>query len=333
MEENPNTPEKFTETASVEQKSSWQPAGPRVLPVMLALLASCIFFAGISTFVCQWIVQMGGWNENLMAGVLDLNATEPERWQMRLLLGLRHFAAFSLAGFLTIWLFYRGITKPVPGWPDYLMSRRWPSWRMLGLGILLLLVAVPLVLYLMEINKMIPLPESFRIMEAQADDAIKSLLVMDHFSEFVGNMFLIAFLPAIGEEIVFRGVVQQQIMRRIANPWTGLLISAAVFSFFHFQFEGFLSRMLLGFLLGWLYWQTRNFWVPVAAHFFNNGIQVFGQYVAGDRDSVVDLEQDIQIPWFVALLSLFMVVVTMRLIRQQHNVLELHQDDRTPETP
>ena len=133
----------------------------------------------------------------------------------------------------------------------------------------------------------------------------------------MGNMLLIALLPAVGEELVFRGVVQQQLMRRIGNPWWALALSAAVFSFFHFQFEGFLSRVLLGFLLGWLYWETRNFWVPVIAHFFNNGVQVIAQYASNDKNSVVDLEQDVQVPWFVALLSLFMVLVTMRLIRQR----------------
>ena len=317
MDENPNRPDKFQTTSNPELAASWKPASPKVSAVLLALFAGCLFFAGISTVVCQAIVQIGGWDESLMSGMLPADALEPERWKMRFLLGLRHFATFSAAGFLTVWLFYRGITRPVPGWADYLQSRQWPSWRTAGLAALLLLVSVPLVLYLFQINKMLPLPDSFHEMEQQANEAIKALLRMDHFGEFLGNLTLIALLPAIGEEIVFRGVVQQQLMRRITNPWSALLVSAAVFSFFHFQFEGFLPRLLLGFLLGWLYWQTRNFWVPVIAHFFNNGIQIVGQYVAGDNSSVVDLEQDIQVPWFAALLSLFMIGVTMRLIRKQ----------------
>lgn len=316
MEENPNRPDLFQTPSSPKPLVAWQQPAPRVLIVLLALLAGCMFFAGISTIICQMIVQAGAWDENLMQGMLRADATETQRWQMRFLLGIQHFFAFSAAGFLTVWLFYRGITRPVPGWPDYLVSRKLPSWRIAGLSMLLLLTSVPLVLFLFQLNKMLPLPEAFKAMEAQANETIKRLLTMDHFGELLGNLALIALLPAIGEEIVFRGIVQQQLMRRIANPWWALLLSAAVFSFFHFQFEGFLPRLLLGFLLGWLYWQTRNFWVPVIAHFFNNGIQIIGQYAVGDKKSVVNMEQDIQVPWFVALLSLFMVAATMRLIRK-----------------
>ena len=282
--------------------------------VLLALLSGCIFFALASTFLSQMIVQVGGWDERLMSGMIDADASASERWQMRFLLGIRHFATFMVAGFVVVWMFYRGITLPRPSWPDYLRAREWPGWKNALLSMLLLLVSVPLVLFLFQINKMLPLPESIRLLEEQANEAIKALLQMENIGELLGNLFLIALLPAVGEELVFRGVVQQQLMRRIANPWWALIVSAAIFSFFHFQFEGFLPRLLLGFLLGWLYWETRNFWVPVIAHFFNNGIQVVAQYASGDDHSVVDLEHDVQVPWFVALLSAGLVVAVMRII-------------------
>ena len=307
----------FQETASPGSVAPWLMPAPKVRVVLLALLSGCIFFALGSVFLSQLIVWAAGWNESLLSGLIAPDAPEPERWQMRFLLGIRHFFTFAVAGFFVVWMLYRGITRPRPGWPDYLLSREWPGWRNALLGMVLLLASVPLVLFLFQINKMIPMPETFKAMEEQANEAIKALLVMDHFGEFFGNMLLIALLPAVGEELVFRGIVQQQLMRRISNPWWAIAVSAAVFSFFHFQFEGFLPRILLGFLLGWLYWETRNFWVPVIAHFFNNGVQVVAQYASGDKDSVVDLEQDVQVPWFVALLSLFMVLVTMRLIRQR----------------
>lgn len=326
MEENPNQPDKFQESAPPESPAPWRRSAPRVSVVLLVLLAACIFFSGVATVLSQLIVRAGAWDDRIMTGVFPTDATEAVRWQIRILLGLQHVSVFTGAGFLVVWLFYRGITRPVPGWPDYLQSRLWPGWRNALLGMLLLLASVPLVLYSFQINKMLPLPESFKMMEDQANEAIKVLLRMDHFGEFLGNLLLIALLPAVGEELVFRGIVQQQLMRRIANPWWALVLSAAIFSFFHFQFEGFLPRLLLGFLLGWLYWQTRNFWVPVIAHFFNNGIQVVGQYATGDSNSVVDLEKDIQVPWFVALLSLFMVLVTMRLIWQQNDSSKWHTD-------
>jgi len=185
-----------------------------------------------------------------------------------------------------------------------------------GLAILLMAVSIPFVLFALNINQLVPLPEELKMAEEQTEALVKGLLRMDNVGELLGNLFVIAVLPAIGEELVFRGVIQQQLMRRIANPWVALLISAAIFSFIHFQFEGFLPRLILGLLLGWLYWKTQNFWVPALAHFFNNGLQVVGQYLYGKDVSSVDLEQDIQVPWHFALISLFLILVTMRFIRQ-----------------
>jgi membrane protease YdiL (CAAX protease family) len=235
---------------------------------------------------------------------------------MRLMVGLSHFTTFIVAGLGTVWLFYRGNRFRAGDWRDYLGLRRFPGGTMIGLAILLMLVSLPFVLYAYTINKALPLPESFRLMEQQTTEMIKGLLRMDNGWELLANLTIIALLPAIGEELVFRGVLQQQLMRRMANPWLALVVSAAIFSFIHFQFEGFLPRLLLGLLLGWLYWQTRNFWVPVIAHFFNNALQVGGQYLYGRELSTVDLEQDIEVPWYYAVLSLFMIWAVVRLIRQ-----------------
>lgn len=282
---------------------------PRVRLVLIAQFALFVFCAGIY----QLIAMLAGWDQ---APMLTPAATEAERWMTRIQLGLGHVLSFGVAAFLTVWLFYRNISRQGPDWRDYLGVRRAPGLPLTGLTVLLMAVSLPLVLFLLNINQLIPLPETLKLAEKQTEDAIKGLLQMNHAGEFVANLFIIALLPAMGEELMFRGVVQQQLMRRIANPWLALLISAAVFSFVHFQFEGFLPRMLLGLILGWLYWRTHNFWVPVTAHFFNNALQVTGQYLYGKEISSVDLEQDIQVPWFAAALSAFLVWVTIRQINQ-----------------
>lgn len=175
-------------------------------------------------------------------------------------------------------------------------------------------VSMPLVLYVLNFNQQLPLPELFKSAGEQAEEALKGLLHMDNVAELLANITIVALLPALGEELVFRGVVQQQLMRRISNPWLAILIASAIFSAAHFQFDGFLPRMMLGYLLGWLYWQTRNFWVPVVGHFFNNGMQVLGQYLYGKEISSVDLEKDIQVPWEFAAISAFMIWVVVRLM-------------------
>jgi uncharacterized protein len=293
--------------------NSFRPYEPRVRMVLLTQIGLFILGAGIGGMAYYALCLAMGWDPNLS---LTPDAAPDERWQVRMQLGLGHLFAFLVSGGFTVWLYYRSLTGIRPDWPDYLGTRRLPGWKTAGLAILLMAVSVPLVLYSLNINQLVPLPEIFKTMEEQSALIIKGLLQMDHFGEFLANLTIIAVLPAIGEELVFRGVVQQQLMRRISSPWVAILVSAFIFSVAHFQFEGLLPRMLLGILLGWLYWQTRNFWVPVIAHFFNNGIQVAGQYLYGNKITSVDLEKDITVPWEFALVSAFMVWVVVRLIQQ-----------------
>ncbi len=286
---------------------------PRARLVLLSQIMLMVIGSGIGVMLYYIICLIAGWDPSVM---LNADSAAPARWQVRLQLGLTHLFGFLVAGSVTVWIFYRGITQTQTSWSDYLQSRRWPRGTELLLGILLMAVSMPLVLYSLTINQQLPLPELFKLAGEQSGEALKGLLHMDNWAELLVNIILIALLPALGEELVFRGIVQQQLMRRIANPWVAILVSAAVFSAAHFQFDGFLPRMLLGFLLGWLYWRTRNFWVPVAGHFFNNGLQVVGQYLYGKEVSSIDLEKDIHVPWEFAAISAFMVWAVMRLIRQ-----------------
>ena len=290
---------------------------PKVRMVLLAQIGLMIFCSGIGMLLYLFICTIAGWDASL---ALHANSPIAERWQVRLQLGLTHLFGFLVAGGATVWIFYRGITQTATSWPDYLQTRRWPGWTPVLLGILLMAVSLPLVLYSLTINQQLPLPEFFKEASAQAEEALRGLLQMENGAELLANLVIVALLPALGEELVFRGVIQQQLMRRIANPWTAILVSAVVFSAAHFQFDGFLPRILLGFLLGWLYWKTRSFWVPVAGHFFNNGIQVLGQYLYGKEMSAIDLEKDIQVPWEFAAISAFMVWAVMRLIGQTSKV-------------
>ncbi len=295
------------------ERMPYQPPEPRVRVVLIALLGACIFFSILGGAAFQLVVHLFGWDPGVATGALAPDAPPLERWQMRLFLGIAHFFTFLLAGWVTLRYFY----PPAGNSLRYIKAVQLPERRSLLGGIALILVSIPLVLYAYNLNQALPLPESFRLLEEQTNDAIKGLLQMDNALELLANLTLIALLPAVGEELIFRGIVQQQLMRRIASPWVALLVTAAVFSFIHFQFEGFLPRMLLGLLLGWLYWQTQNFWVPVTAHFVNNAFQVLGQFLYSRELSTVDMEEDIEVPWYAALLSLFLVLAIMRWMQKE----------------
>lgn len=293
------------------KKTGYYPASePRVTLVLIVMLGFSLLFSMGGAMLFQLIALLAGWDSSAMSGILAPDAPPAERWQIRLLLGISHLATFILAGWATVRLFYPPDRVAIA----YLRADRRPELKTVLAGVFLILVSMPLVLFVYQINKALPLPESFRLLEDQTNDAIKGLLQMENPLELIANLTLIALLPAIGEELVFRGVVQQQLLRRIHQPWIALVLTAVIFSFIHFQFEGFLPRMLLGLLLGWLYWRTGNFWVPVAAHFANNGAQVLGQFLYNHDLSSIDMEEDVNIPWYAAAISVLLIWWIMRSI-------------------
>jgi uncharacterized protein len=295
------------------------PAYPRSGQVLLLQFALCMVLAAIAGFLYQLFARMFGWDIGLLTGEFDANAETSERWQMRVILAISHLFTFILAGAGAVGIFYRAyrVSTAEPDeystqtfdWKDYLGLRRRPATFTILWACALMLAAFPFVLWLFQVNKALPIPEALRLMENDTNEAMKGLLRMHSPGEFIANLVLIALMPAIGEELVFRGVVQQQLMRHIANPWIGIAVTAALFSFIHFQFEGFLPRMLLGVVLGWLYWRSHNFWVPVAAHFVNNAVQIVVQYLFQHRISTIDLEKESDIPLYLAAISGALVFV------------------------
>jgi uncharacterized protein len=209
---------------------------------------------------------------------------------------------FLIPACLTVWLFYKNKAH------DYLKMNKMPSILMVILGILFIVASLPAVEYSMLINQKIPLPEWAKMMEDSTADSIKSLLVMNRPFELFLNVLVIGLLPAMGEELVFRGVLQQQLMRRFGNAHVAIWLGGAIFSAIHFQFEGFLPRMLLGAGLGYLFYLTNNIWVPIIAHFINNAGQVIAQYFMKDKMNSLDLEKDINVPIWGAVISVLATI-------------------------
>jgi membrane protease YdiL (CAAX protease family) len=96
--------------------------------------------------------------------------------------------------------------------------------------------------------------------------------------ELLYNIFLIALVPSVGEELLFRGVFQRIFTEWFKNYHLGIWISAILFSLIHFQFYGFLSRLFLGASFGYLLEITKNMWLPILTHFVNNLVGVLIAY-------------------------------------------------------
>jgi len=150
--------------------------------------------------------------------------------------------------------------------------------------------------------------------ETLAEELTRFFTAFDSFGDFLLGVVVIALLPAIGEELVFRGMLQPELFRATGNHHAAIWISAILFSAFHMQFFGFVPRMLLGALFGYLYVWSGNLLIPMVAHFVNNGFSVLMMYLYQKGTIPIDLEAPEAAPWpmvvgftavFVALMFYF----------------------------
>lgn len=140
------------------------------------------------------------------------------------------------------------------------------------------LLSIPLVGISAYYNQLIPLPEWMIQNEDRVKKFIEKLLTFNSISDLIMAFTVIAVIPAIAEEWVFRGIIQNYLIRWLRNPWLGLILSAVIFSGIHMQFEGFIPRFILGFSLGFVYLTGKSLWYPILLHLINNGSQVLMAY-------------------------------------------------------
>jgi len=138
--------------------------------------------------------------------------------------------------------------------------------------------------------------------EDRAAELTTFLTTFDSFGDFILAFVVIAILPGIGEELLFRGMLQPELHRATGNIHAGIWISAILFSAIHLQFFGFVPRMLLGVLFGYLYFWSGNIIVPMIAHFVNNGFSVVMIYLYQLGIVTVDLESGEAAPPFMVIL-------------------------------
>jgi hypothetical protein len=116
-------------------------------------------------------------------------------------------------------------------------------------------------------------------------------------ASFACTFLVVAVIAAVGEELVFRGLIQNEMIRAVRNPHLAIWLTAIFFSAFHLQFLGFVPRILLGAFLGYIYYWSGNLWIPILGHFFNNGLQVVALYLHQQGIISTDIESTESAPW------------------------------------
>ncbi|MCX6280618.1 MAG: CPBP family intramembrane metalloprotease [Bacteroidetes bacterium] len=152
---------------------------------------------------------------------------------------------------------------------------------------LLMFVSLPFINWLVDLNQMMKLPEFLKGMEdwmksaeEQAGKLTDSFLAGSSFGNFLFNIFMIGILPAVGEEFMFRGLLQKLLKGWLKNIHLAVFITGFLFALMHLQFYGLLPRMILGVIFGYLFYWSGSIWVPVFAHFVNNSGAIIISYLA-----------------------------------------------------
>jgi len=158
------------------------------------------------------------------------------------------------------------------------------------LVIFIMFCSIPLINFFAKLNADMHLPEFLKSIEVwmrekenSAQQLTEAFLKMDSLQSLIFNIFMIGVLPAIGEELIFRGVFQRLFAEWTKNIHWGILIAAILFSGMHMQFYGFIPRMLLGVLFGYLFYWSGSIWFPIAGHFINNTAAVVFYYLYTDQ--------------------------------------------------
>lgn len=184
----------------------------------------------------------------------------------------------------------------------------------------LILFSLPFINMLGELNSQIHFPEFLkgaeqwmRNSEEHATLITKKFLKMNGIADLMTNLLLVAVIPALGEELLFRGVLQKQLTKLTGSVHWGIFIAAVCFSALHMQFFGFFPRLFMGMMFGYLLVWTGSLWIPIVAHLINNGLAVTASYLINKGQLPKNAENigSTDMMWGSSILSLLLILILM----------------------
>lgn len=288
---------------------------PTMQLLLIAIL--CVFSATLFSVVAGLLVV-------LFFG-FDLQSfndyTNPE-----VIAGLKFFQLMSAIGVFIVppilfgWIVYK---KPISALS--LKNSSTPiNWIMV---FVVMVVSMPFLSWLVEFNQQLVLPEFLATIEQwmkqseqNAEAITKVFLTFNGFTSFLYVLLIVAVIPAIGEELLFRGVVQKIMVSWFKNYHVAIWVTAILFSALHMQFYGFLPRMLLGALFGYVFYWSGSLWLPILGHFINNGSVVFLTYLYPEMIENTEINLfDSELNWIANIVSAILLMVTLAWFKKLNN--------------
>ena len=225
------------------------------------------------------------------------------------------FFLFALPAYALAAVVYR---EPV----QYLGFTGHSNFRQFYIILLLVIAALFAQSILSQINEKIPIPANwalkFKLMEDKYAKEILTMAQMKSFSDYLYGLLILAFLPALFEEMFFRGAMQQTFVRLFNNVSAGIIITSILFSAAHLSYYGFLTRFFLGLLLGYIFYYGKNIWLNIMAHFLNNAVVVTSLYMLSRSGKLTEKSlDDDSYPVYIGFIAIVAVVALFVFFKRE----------------
>lgn len=231
--------------------------GTKLLTFALLLIFGIVFSSVLGVFV---VMINGG-------AVTDIN-------NLQIAQVLSQIVGFLLPAAVYAMLVHE---KPL----NYLGFKDIPTWSLLG--IVAMFTVIPFLSMVTDWNDSIVFPESMRALEEQLrgvqEKAEEIIMMFIGQGSLFSSLLIVALLAAVSEELLFRSVIQQSLIKLFKNAHVAIIVTALVFSAFHGDFFGFFSRFILGIMLGYMFWMSGSIFPSMLMHFVNNATIVMLYYL------------------------------------------------------
>lgn len=261
--------------SGIPEQSTWPPPKPPVSPAGQIMLLIGLY--GLGFLVAQFVaaIALVPFVDISTLNLEDLESLDSPGIVSGLKLG--QFLAAIVSFILPALLFSRIVKEPFLPMLKLNRSASPVFWLITPV---ILLTSMPLIAWLATLNKELPLPDFLVKLENEAERLTKIFLSSEGPTDLVINLIIIAVTAAFAEEIFFRGCLQRAFIKAVKGPHLAIWVTAILFSALHFQFLGFFPRMLLGAVMGYLFYWSGSLWIPIFAHFINNAIGVILNYLS-----------------------------------------------------
>lgn len=286
---------------------------PDPLKIVIFIFMMLIFGALFSSLAA---IILGVWY-NL--AIFPLNNLVSELATMRIAsIVLQIFS--SIGAFIVPALVYAIFFEQKPG--VFFKAQKFPSLKTLVFTFLVFFLANFVLNLLVQFTQLIPF-ETFdhqfikNILEKEAltKEAFKTFLNFSSPLYFVLVFVMMAVLPALGEELSFRGVFYTLFKRSSKSTVFAIVFSGFIFALIHFQLYNFLAIFFMGCLLAYIYYISKNIWVSIAAHLFNNGIIVIGSYLSHLDLIEYDFSKNDDLPIIVSIFGSLIFFISLYFYR------------------